>query len=88
MKGDLLLTWYLIRYEIMVSCMAFGAQLERNRLIERVTAGIRRARKEEGKPLLDKAAISQAEGTLREVAARFGCSAPYVLRCRRQAGLQ
>ena len=75
-------------YEMIVSAFAFGAKLERDRLIERVTAGIRRKRKEEGKPLLDKTAISQAPGTLREVAARFGCSAPYVLRCRRQAGLQ
>jgi DNA invertase Pin-like site-specific DNA recombinase len=71
-------------YEIIVSCMAFAAQMERNRLIERVTTGIRRARKETGKPLLNKVAIAQAEGTLREVAAKFGCSAVYVLKCRRQ----
>jgi len=73
-------------YEIMVSCMAFGAKLELDRLIERVSAGIKRARQERGRPVLDKAAIVAAEGSLREIAARFNCSFAYVRRCKMQAG--
>jgi putative DNA-invertase from lambdoid prophage Rac len=70
-------------YEIMVSCMAFGAKLERDRLIERTIAGIKRARKERGEPLLDKSAIAAAQGTYRDIAARFGCSATYVMKVKR-----
>src|SRR5436190_12406329 len=73
-------------YEIMVSCMAFAAKLERDRLIERTINGIRRTRKERGKPVLDKAAIATAAGSLAEVAKQFGCSRVYVLKCRRQHG--
>lgn len=74
-------------YEILVSCMAFAAKMERDRLIERTTAGIRRARKQTGKPVYDKKAIAEAEGSSREVAEKFGCSQPYVIRCRKERGL-
>ena len=73
-------------YELLVSCMAFAAKLERDRLIQRTTTGIRRARKEKGIPLLDKKAIAEAKGTAREVAERFGCSHVYVLQCRKELG--
>jgi len=66
--------------------MAFAAKLERDRLIERTINGIRRTRKERGKPVLDKAAIAAATGSLAEVSKRFGCSRVYVLKCRRQQG--
>jgi DNA invertase Pin-like site-specific DNA recombinase len=74
-------------WEIMVSCMAFGAKLERDRLIERTKAGIKRVRSERGRPVLDKAKIAAAEGTLREIAKKFGCSAVYVLKCKRESAL-
>jgi DNA invertase Pin-like site-specific DNA recombinase len=70
-------------YELLVSCMSFAAKLERDRLIERVTTGIRRSRAQKGERLLDKVAIARAHGSLREVGARFGCSQVYVLKCKR-----
>lgn len=73
-------------YEILVSCMAFAAKIERSRLIERTTVGVKRAREAQGRPVLDKRAIAEAEGTLREVAERFGCSNVYVLKCRKDFG--
>jgi len=74
-------------FEIMVSAMAFAAKMERDRLIERTVAGIKRARADKGKPVLDKSKIAAAEGSLREIGVRFGCSAVYVLKCKRQAGV-
>jgi DNA invertase Pin-like site-specific DNA recombinase len=73
-------------YEILVSCMAFAAKMERDRLIERTTAGIRRSRQQTGRPVLDKKLIAEAPGSLREVADKFKCSAVYVLKCRRELG--
>jgi hypothetical protein len=71
----------------MVSCMAFGAKLERDRLIERTKAGITRVRAEAGRPVLDKAKIAKAEGTLREICKRYWCSAVYVLKVKREFNL-
>jgi hypothetical protein len=60
--------------------------MERDRLIERTTAGIRRSRQQTGRPVLDKKLIAEAPGSLREVADKFKCSAVYVLKCRRELG--
>lgn len=73
-------------YEIMVSCMAFAAKMERDRLIARTTTAIKRVREARGNPVIDKAAIIAAEGTLGEIAEKFGCSRPYVWRIRKEAG--
>lgn len=74
-------------YEILVSCMAFAAKMERDRMIERTTTGIRRQRMQSGKPVLDKRDIAHAHGSCREVAERYGCAFQYVAQCRKEFGL-
>lgn len=74
-------------YEILVSCMAFAAKMERDRMIERTTAGIHRQRKQTGNPVLDKRAIAHAPGSLREVAAQYKCAFQYVAQCRKEFGV-
>jgi len=59
--------------------------MERDRLIERITSGIHLHRKEKGNPVLDKQAIANAPGSLREVAKQFKCTFQYVAQCRTAA---
>lgn len=71
-------------YEIIVSCMAFAAKMERDRLIERVTTARRNGMAKRGKAVLDRKAVAMSEGTALEVAQKFGCNRQYVYQCRRE----
>lgn len=71
-------------YEILVSCMAFAAKMERDRLIERVTTARRSGMAKRGKTVLDRKAIGSAEGTAQEIATQYGCHIQYVYRCRQE----
>jgi DNA invertase Pin-like site-specific DNA recombinase len=77
-------------YEIMVSCMAFAAKLERDRLIERTTQGIRRQRLQAGNPVIDKKKILEARAaglSYRAIAHKCACSAVYALKVCREGGI-
>ena len=69
-------------WEVMVACLAFAAKMERDRLRERVEAGIRAKRAAAGRPVLDKVAIGRAPGSYGQVAKQFGCTRAYVQKCR------